>query len=59
MKRLYCTLASLLIPLSAHADPFERPIPQPQTDVAEFWFFIASLLLLAALVSVHVLVSRR
>ncbi|NKX75557.1 hypothetical protein [Tritonibacter mobilis] len=59
MKRLYCALACVLVPFSAHAERFERPIPQPQTDVAEFWFFMASLVLLAALVCVHLLVSRR
>ncbi len=59
MKRLYCALACVLVPFSAHAERFERPTPQPQTDVAEFWFFMASLVLLAALVCVHLLVSRR
>ncbi|PRY83213.1 hypothetical protein [Donghicola tyrosinivorans] len=56
MKRLF-TLATL-IPAPALAG-FDRPIPQPQTDVAEFWFFVGSVALIAALVAVQMLVSRR
>lgn len=56
MKRL-CALAAL-IPAPALA-AFERPVPQPQTHVAEFWFFVGSVALIAALVAVQVLVSRR
>ncbi|MDV4169609.1 hypothetical protein [Rhodovulum sp. FJ3] len=56
MKRLFALAA--LIPAPALAG-FERPIPQPQNDVAEFWFFVGSVALIAALVAVQMLVSRR
>ncbi|WP_165978937.1 hypothetical protein [Antarcticimicrobium luteum] len=51
-----------LIPLLLSAGPalaFERPIPQPQTEAAEFWFLIASLMLVTALFAVHWMVNRR
>ncbi|WP_425101786.1 hypothetical protein [Tropicibacter sp. S64] len=56
MKRLFVLAA--LIPAPALAG-FDRPIPQPQTQTAEFWFFVASVALIAALVAVQMLVSRR
>ncbi|MBY6058639.1 hypothetical protein [Leisingera daeponensis] len=59
MKPILCTLAFILAPLPALAAGFERPTPQPQTETAEFWFLIASILLVAALGYVHLLVSRR
>ena len=49
----------MLLPVPAAAARFERPIPQAQTDVAEFWFLMASLGLVLALVAVQWLVSRR
>ena len=57
MKRLLALAALLPAPLIAA--PFERPIPQPQTDVAEFWFLIGSIALVLSLVAVQWLVSRR
>lgn len=48
----------LLIPAPAWAR-FERPIPQVQSATAEFWFALATLALLIALVAVHVMVTRR
>ncbi|MGR3761177.1 hypothetical protein ACUXV3_13775 [Roseobacteraceae bacterium NS-SX3] len=57
MKRLLPLL--LALPAPAFAAGFDRPVPQPQTDVAEFWFFVASLALVAALVAVQYMVSRR
>jgi len=38
---------------------FDRPIPQAQSATAEIWFVFASLALIAALVLVARLVSRR
>lgn len=52
-------LLAVLVPGPALAAAFERPIPQPQTDAAEFWFFVASVALVAALGAVQILVSRR
>ena len=50
---------ALTLPVPAFAAGFERPIPQPQTEAAEFWFFLASIALVAALAAVQFLVSRR
>ncbi|SIO30275.1 hypothetical protein [Vannielia litorea] len=57
MKRILTLAALFPAPLMAAA--FERPIPQPQTDAAEFWFFIGSVALVLSLVAVQWLVSRR
>lgn len=48
-----------LVPAPLLAAPFERPIPQPQTETAEFWFFVGSVALVLSLVAVQWLVSRR
>ncbi len=58
MRRILCTIA-VFIPAAAHATGFERPIPQAQSATAEWWFFAASVALLAALLAVHLLVRRR
>jgi len=50
---------AFLAPSSALAATFERPIPQPQTETAEFWFLVASVALVASLGLVQYLVSRR
>lgn len=55
----YLATLALIAPSPALAAAFDRPIPQPQTGVAEFWFLIASLSLVAALGAVQFLVSRR
>lgn len=47
------------LPALAHAEGFQRPIPQPQTATAEGWFLAASIALLLALLAVHLLVRRR
>ena len=52
-----CLLPLLLLPAPALA--FDRPIPQPQTATAEFWFLMGSLALIAALAAVQWLVARR
>ncbi|MFT4959548.1 MAG: hypothetical protein ACI92Z_000624 [Paracoccaceae bacterium] len=48
-----------LAPMSALAQAYERPIPQPQSATAEFWFFMASLSLIAALGAVGWLIKKR
>lgn len=50
---------ALLAPSSAFAAAFERPIPQPQTETAEFWFLVGSIALVISLGFVQYLVSRR
>ncbi|WP_226779922.1 hypothetical protein [Oceaniglobus trochenteri] len=56
--RLLTALFALL-PLAAWAEPFERPIPQSQTESAELWYLAASIALVVALGAVQVLVNRR
>ena len=58
MKRLalFCVTA---LPFPALAEAYSRPIPQTQSATVEFWFAIASLALIAALVMVARLVARR
>ena len=56
MRKLTLFLALFGQPLLA--DSFDRPIPQAQSATAEFWFALASLALIAALVVVHRLVMR-
>ena len=41
------------------AKSFDRPIPQAQSATAEFWFALASLALIVALVMVQRMVARR
>jgi hypothetical protein len=43
----------------ALADSFDRPIPQAQSATAEFWYALACVALVAAMVAVQKLVSRR
>ncbi|MFN3825456.1 MAG: hypothetical protein ACK4RN_15905 [Pseudorhodobacter sp.] len=57
--RLSLIVFATLAPAPAMAEAFQRPIPQPQTAQAEISYFAASLLLLAALVAVQWLISRR
>lgn len=58
MTRLFLSLIAF-VPASAMAEAFDRPIPQAQSATAEFWFLMASLLLLAALGAVGWLVKKR
>lgn len=58
MFRIFCFFAALL-PVPALAEAFDRPTPQAQSATAEFWFVVASLTLIAALVAVARLVARR
>lgn len=58
MARLFLFLITLA-PVSALAEAYDRPIPQAQSATAEFWFLMASLMLLAALGAVGWLVKAR
>lgn len=53
------TALLVLLPASVQAAPFDRPVPQAQTDAAEFWFAIASGALIVSLIAVQWLVSRK
>lgn len=52
-------LIALFAATSVNAAPFDRPIPQPQSATAEFWFMLASLMLFAALYAVYWMVNRK
>ena len=58
MKRLL-TICTIALPVPGFAESFDRPIPQAQSATAEFWFAVASLALIAALILVGRLVARR
>lgn len=49
----------LSLPVPLWAENFDRPIPQVQSATAEFWFTLASVALVVALVAVGRLVARR
>lgn len=57
MKRL--TILLTLLATTASAEGFDRPLPQAQSATAEFWFAIASIMLILALWAVHALVNRK
>lgn len=58
MRILTAILATMLAS-PALASSFERPIPQAQSATAELWFAMGSIALIAALVLVQRLVSRK
>lgn len=41
------------------AEGFDRPIPQPQSATAEYWYALACVTLLLSMAAVQWLVSRR
>lgn len=58
MLRAFIAIATIF-PALASAEPFQRPVPQPQSATAEWWFLGASIALLISLLAVHMLVRRR
>lgn len=58
MRKVTLIIASLMAS-PVLADGFDRPIPQAQSATAEFWYALACLALVAAMVAVQRLVSRR
>ncbi len=50
---------SCLITNPALAKTFDRPIPQAQSATAELWYALACITLIAAMIAVQWLVSRR
>lgn len=58
MRSLTLLFAALLAS-PAVAKSFDRPIPQAQSATAELWYAIACLALVAAMIAVQRLVSRR
>ncbi|MDX2482793.1 MAG: protein NnrT [Pseudodonghicola sp.] len=57
MRKLSCFFVLLAAP--TWAEGFDRPIPQAQSATAEFWYAMACIALIAAMVAVQRLVSRR
>lgn len=55
---ILCALA-IALPVAALAEAYDRPIPQAQSATAEFWFALASIALIVALVAMARLVARR
>jgi len=58
MRRL-TPLFAALVASPAMAENFDRPIPQAQSATAEFWYALACLALIASMIAVQRLVSRR
>ena len=58
MRGLILSLATLFAS-PALAEGFDRPIPQAQSATAEFWYALACIALVASMVAVQRLVSRR
>ncbi len=58
MRRLILPLATLFASPSL-AESFDRPIPQAQSATAEFWYAMACIALVASMIAVQRLVSRR
>ena len=59
MSRIFALFAPTFLPAPVWAQAYDRPVPQAQSATAEFWFFMASLMLVAALISVAWLVRER
>ena len=57
MKHSVALFALMASP--AMAEAFDRPIPQAQSATAEFWYAMACITLVASMVAVQWLVSRR
>lgn len=57
--RILAPITALILATPACADAFDRPIPQAQSATAEFWYALACLGLVAAMIAVQRLVSRR
>ena len=55
----YLILLPVLTASPVWAESFDRPIPQAQSATAELWFLLGSVALIAALVAVQWLVTRR
>lgn len=58
MRTLFAFAASLTA-TPVFAETFDRPIPQPQSATAEFWYAMACITLVVSMVAVQWLVSRR
>ncbi|MFK7940634.1 MAG: protein NnrT [Roseovarius sp.] len=57
--RAIAAFAAFILASPALAEAYDRPIPQPQSATAEFWYALACVALIAAMVVVQRLVARR
>jgi hypothetical protein len=57
--RFCLAVLAALIPATAWAEAFQRPIPQPQTAQAEVSYLAAAVIMVAALIALQWLVGRR
>lgn len=57
--RITTPFLATFVALPAFAEAYDRPIPQAQSATAEFWYALACLALVAAMIAVQRLVSRR
>lgn len=57
--RFFVSFLAIFLAAPAFADGYDRPIPQAQSATAEFWYALACLALLAAMIAVQRLVARR
>ncbi len=59
MRSLITLILASLTTSPVLAEGFDRPIPQAQSATAELWYALACLALVAAMIVVQRLVSRR
>lgn len=57
--RFFLPLIAGILATPLAAEGFDRPIPQAQSATAEFWYAMACLALIGAMIVVQRLVSRR
>lgn len=59
MQRFLTVMTAAFWASPVSADAFDRPIPQAQSATAEFWYALACLALVVAMIAVQRLVARR
>ncbi|MDF3416627.1 protein NnrT [Sulfitobacter sp. M57] len=57
--RISTSFMAIIMTTPAFAEAYDRPIPQAQSATAEFWYALACLALVGAMIAVQRLVSRR
>ncbi|MEP1538718.1 MAG: protein NnrT [Paracoccaceae bacterium] len=57
--RIAISFVAIILATPAFSEAYDRPIPQAQSATAEFWYVLACLALIAAMIAVHRLVAHR
>ena len=57
--RTSTSLLAIIMTTPAFAEAYDRPIPQAQSATAEFWYALACIALVVAMIAVQRLVSNR